>query len=428
LEEFGLIKKITEKFYFKRGFKLGGYSDDKILEAIILLLASGGTSFSSWETLTADPGFQKLFGKCMSVDVLERYLQKISVTFLDTDTKTGMVGYSTILELLHKHMIEIAYELAGRPEKLTVDLDTSIHPSKNREAQFCYEMVRAYQPMNAYCPELRMVIAHEFRDGNISPQVGYDRLFRRCREYLPEVKFWRIRSDSAAYQLEMLDQWALDGHEFFVRRDQFRGMRDLLETHSVWESYFSGDVKTDQEIAEIPYVPTFSGQKKLEDRRETLRFIGIRKPKSGQLAIGDSPYIYQVIVTNAKETDLNKIIKTHWERCGTVEHLHEELKNGCGMRRFPSKKFEVNAAWYSLGVLTHNVLKMMQRHVLPSRFARSEIRTLHNQFIRSAIWVKEKCGQIIIRCCKNHPLYEWYKTAQEKLEQIAYQLMQANPA
>lgn len=428
LEDFGLIKKITDEIYLKRSFKFGGYRDEKILEAIILLLASGGTNFSSWENLTADPGFQKLFGKCMSVDVLERYLQKVSVTFLDTDTKTGVVGYSTILECLHRHMIEIAYELAGRPEQLTLDTDASIHTSSHREAQFCYEMKRAYLPMSAYCPELRMVIAHEFRDGNISPQVGYDRLVRRCREYLPAVKSWRIRSDSAAYQVEMLSQWAVDGHEFFVTADQFQGMHDILEKHSAWESYFSGDVKTDQEMAEIAYVPKFSNQQELEDRRETIRFIGIRKPKSGQLAIGDSPYIYQVIITNTKEKDLNKIMKTHWERCGTVEHLHEELKNGCGMRRFPSKNFSVNAAWYSLGILTHNVIKMMQQHVLPDRFHKSEIRTIHNQFIRSAIWVKEKCGQIIIRCCKNHPMYRWYKTAQEKLEQIVCRLMLLNTA
>jgi len=428
LEDFGLIRKITDEIYLKRSLKFGGYRDEKILEAIILLLASGGTNFSSWENLISDPGFQKLFGKCMSVDVLERYLQRMSVTYLDTDTKTGLVGYSTVLESLHKHMIKIAYELAGRPEKLTIDMDASIHRSGNREAQFCYEMIRAYQPMNAYCPELRMVIVHEFRDGNISAQVGYDRLVKRCREYLPAVKSWRIRSDSAAYQVEMLNQWAVDGHEFFVTADQFQGMREILEKQSAWESYFSHDVKTDQEMAEIAYVPTFSNQQELEDRRGTFRFIGIRKPKSGQLLMGDSPYIYQVILTNTKETNLNKIVKTHWERCGTVEHLHEELKSGCGMRRFPSRNFEVNAAWYSLGILTHNVIKLMQQHVLPDRFQKSEIRTIHNQFIRSAIWVKEKCGQIIVRCCRNHPLYEWYKVAEEKLQHLVYLLMQMNTA
>ena len=73
------------------------------------------------------------------------------------------------------------------------------------------------------------------------------------------------------------------------------------------------------------------------------------------LEMGDAKYIYQVIVTNTQEEDLNIILKTHWQRCGSIEYTHAELKNGCGLKRFPSKHFNVNAAWCSLGILTHNV-------------------------------------------------------------------------
>ena len=74
LAEIGLFKKIAEIFYEKRFLQHGGYQDTQILEAVILLIASGGTCFSDWEILTCDPGFKKMFGRCMSVDVLDRHI------------------------------------------------------------------------------------------------------------------------------------------------------------------------------------------------------------------------------------------------------------------------------------------------------------------------------------------------------------------
>lgn len=428
LAEIGLVNKISKVFYLKGFLQHGGYQDAKILEAVILLIASGGTCFSDWEILVSDPGFKKMFGRCMSVDVLERYLQKLSVTFLETDTERGQSGYSTLLEMIHREMLLIAYELAGRPEKLTIDIDTSIYRSAKGDALFCYDMVKAYQPMMAFCPELQMVVAHEFRDGNISPQVGYARMVKRCREVLPQVKSWTVRSDSAGYTLKTLYQWASDGIVFYVTADQRDSMKNILKKETQWAAYFSNGVKTEQEVAEIDYVPTFSNQQELKLRRDVLRFIAVRKPKRGQLEINEEPYVYQVIVTNTKEEDLNKILKTHWQRCGSIEYTHAELKNGCGLKRFPSKNFQVNAAWCSLGVLTHNVLRLIQNHVLPENLKHIEIRTLNHRFIRAAIWVKEKAGQLIVRCCKNHPLFVWYKEAMKNLDELGHRLMRLSTA
>lgn len=124
LVEIGLFKKISDIFYLKGFLKHGGYQDAQILEAVILLIASGGTCFSDWEILICDPGFKKMFGVCMSVDVLARYLKRLGVTFLETSTEKGQVGYSTLLEIIQHEMILVAYQLAGCPKKLTLDIDT----------------------------------------------------------------------------------------------------------------------------------------------------------------------------------------------------------------------------------------------------------------------------------------------------------------
>lgn len=423
LKEIGLIDHMKEVFYLKGYIKQGGYQDHVILEAIILLLASGGTSFSDWEYLTADPGFQIMFGKCMSVDTLERYLKRLVVTEITHDGAQGRVAFSTLLEIVHKEMITKAYALAGSPKKLTMDLDAALFATSKSDALFCYEKMKAYQPLVAYCPELKMVIAHEFRDGNISPQTGYKRMIERCVALFPNVN-WTVRSDSAGYQIDLLDWMESRGITYYVTADQFELMREILRKHEPWQAYVSEGVTTEQECTEIAYMPTFSAQEELKLRAATMRFIAVRKLKTGQLEIGADKYVYQVIATSSKECDLNLILKTHWQRCGSVEYAHSQLKSGCGLKNFPSGDFGVNAAWYSLAVLTHNVLKFLQEHVLPESLQNCEIETLRFRFIRAAAWIKHKARQTVLRCCKGHPLYEVYRAALAKLDALAYRLLQ----
>lgn len=423
LKEIGLIDHMKEVFYLKGYIELGGYQDHVILEAIILLLASGGTSFSDWEYLTADPGFQKMFGDCMSVDTLERYLKRLVVTEITHDGAQGRVAFSTLLEIIHKEMIAKAYALAGSPKKLTIDLDAALFATGKHDALFCYEKMKAYQPFVAYCPELKMVIAHEFRDGNIAPQTGYKRVIQRCVALFPGVT-WTVRSDSAGYQVELMDWMENQGIEYYVTADQFELMREILRKQKPWQPYVSNGVTTEQECAEIAYVTTFSSQEELKLRSKFMRFIAVRKLKNGQLEIGADDYVYQVIATNSKERNLNLILKTHWKRCGSVEYAHSQLKSGCGLKNFPSGDFGVNAAWFSLSVLTHNVLKFLQEHVLPGKLQDCEIKTLQFRFIRAAAWIKHKARQTVLRCCKGHPLYEMYRAALAKLDALAYRLLQ----
>jgi hypothetical protein len=421
LKEIGLIDHMKQVFYLKGYIKAGGYQDHVILEAIILLMAAGGTCFSDWEYLASDPGFQKMFGACMSVDTIERYLKRLVVTEITHEGAQGLVGYSTLLEIIHKEMMTKAYELAGRPNKLTLDLDTSIFTTGKSDALFSYEMTKAYQPFVAYCPELKMVIAHEFRDGNISPQTGYKRVIQRCVSLFPDAN-WTVRSDSAGYNVALMDWMESKRITYYVTADQFEPMREILLKHKAWQAYVSGGITTEQECAEIAYVATFSSQEELKLRSRFMRFIAVRKLKTGQLEIGADKYVYQVIATNSKERDLNLILKTHWKRCGSVEYAHSQLKSGCGLKKFPSGDFGVNAAWFSLAVLTHNVLRLLQEHVLPEELKNCEIETLRFRFIRVAAWIKHKARQTVLRCCKGHPLYEMYRKALAKLDELAYRL------
>lgn len=222
LREFGFVREM--KFL---GLKKAGFADDVCLEALTLLLASGGRSLSDWQYLQGDAGFVRMFG-IVSVDTLEDYLRRLEVCELSAGVTQdgGRSGYSALLERLHDRLIQKIYVLAGCPKELTFDVDATLIATGKDSALYCYDGYQAYQPMVVYCPELGIVIGHEFRDGNINPRWGYLRMIERCRERVKlacersrnkfeDVKI-TARSDSAGYDNTFIDHLHNQGMRYFI--------------------------------------------------------------------------------------------------------------------------------------------------------------------------------------------------------------------
>jgi hypothetical protein len=82
-----------------------------------------------------------------------------------------------------------------------VDLDATIIESHKREAKLSYQGQPGYQPLLALWAELNVVLADEFRDGNVPAQQEPLRLARRAFEALPETVAERyFRGDAACYE------------------------------------------------------------------------------------------------------------------------------------------------------------------------------------------------------------------------------------
>jgi hypothetical protein len=54
------------------------------------------------------------------------------------------------------------------------------------------------------------------------------------------------------------------------------------------------------------------------------------------------------------------------EKAGTIEGVHDVLKNELAAGVMPSKYFGTNAAWLRLAVIAHNVLTALKRLALPA--------------------------------------------------------------
>ena len=92
--------------------------------------------------------------------------------------------------------------------------------------------------------------------------------------------------------------------------------------------------------------------------------LPIRK-KQGHLFGGGYDTKYLAVVSNRRELPAPELIRWHWEKAGTIEHVHDVTKNDLAAAVPPCGRFGANAAWYRLSLLTYNVLSAMKWLALP---------------------------------------------------------------
>ena len=78
--------------------------------------------------------------------------------------------------------------------------------SDKREAYYTYLGYRGYQPVIAYWAEQDLILADQFRDGNVPAGMELLPVLQAAIRALPSsVRLIRFRSDAAAYNHELLD-------------------------------------------------------------------------------------------------------------------------------------------------------------------------------------------------------------------------------
>lgn len=128
--------------------------------------------------------------------------------------------------------IVLAYtEAVDTGLEVTLDVDAQLVETSKSEAMYCYEGYKAFQPIEVEWAETKLVLADEFREGNVPASKDIKRLVNVAHEALP-VKPWqvKVRSDSAAYDQDNLDHWDQKGWRFAVSADISVPLRAAIET------------------------------------------------------------------------------------------------------------------------------------------------------------------------------------------------------
>jgi len=323
----------------------------------------------------------------------------------------------------------------------TLDMDATLIETHKRDALHCYKGFKAYQPLNCWWAEQGTMLYSEFRDGNVPAGHEQLRVLKDCLRHLPvSVTKVSLRSDTAGYQEELL-LYCGEGKDprfgvidFAIGAGVTQPFRAavLATAESEWKPLIrmvDGEPEvTDQEWAEVCYVPAWAGYSK---KRADYRFLAIREPLR-QLALGDEaelPFptqafgqkgLYKLFgtVTNRKGPG-DQVIWWLRERCGKSEEVHSVMKSDLAGGQMPSGLFGANAAWWALMILAHNLNAAMKSLVLGKDWVAKRMKAVRFRLIGLPGRVVSHARRLIVRLGGGAEALAAFVTARQTIRALA---------
>ena len=390
----GLVKR-----YVRIKQRNRGYTESKYVESVIALMAAGGDCLEDIERLRSDAGLKLLLGEMPSAEAVRFFLYGFhDEKLLEGKPEQGafIAEETEPLAGLWEVNREVVLKASRneQPKQATLDQDATVVQSHKEQSQMTYLGERGYQPLINYWAEQDLILSDEFRDGNVP--AGMDPLssFLRAVRTLPEsVETVYFRSDSAAYQHKLLDVMRegveLHGKKaavyFAISADVSEALRGkiLSVSEPAWKPLRKlsekGLIEGRKEWAEVEFIPSAASVKK---EMKPDRYLAIRvRPWQGELFSDGNAFHYYAVVTNRWEMDGEDVLRWQRERCGSVEKVHDVVKNDLAGGVMPCGRFYANAAWWRLNCLCYNVISVMKRKALPKIFWPARMKALRFHLI-----------------------------------------------
>ena len=390
-----------------------GLGAGQFVEAFVLHSALGGDCLDDFDGLRRDRGLAALLGyELPAASTARQWLDRFheAAAVVDRPQQGSFIPPESAalagLRAVVQHSVR-AYVGAVPPERqVTLDVDAHLIESSKRSALPTYKGFRGYQPLLVEWAETGLVLADEFRDGNVPASRNIRELVDEAYAALPQREAtapWQVsvRSDSAAYEQAVLDHWQQRGWRFAVSADmspQLRGEIVALEPEAwhFWKQEAPGVVR---EWAEVPFVPSRVGEKR---DTQPYRYLAIRVRTPQGVLFGDGNSVkHFAVVTNDWETEGETLLTWQRGKAGTIEQVNYILKNELAAGVYPSDKFGANAAWLRLQVLTHNLLELLKATALEPTYRHAQPKRLRfaifTQFGRVVRHAREQFLRVVTR-------------------------------
>lgn len=442
-----------------------GWTDRQVGMALVLLNLAGGDCVGDLRTLEADEGFCRVLQRTElaglprrerraterrwrkekprsvpSESASFRYLKRFHDEKQELLRKAPGAVKAFIpvpnaalrgLSLVNRGLLAFA-GVQGVDETATVDADATLKEVTKQSALYCYDGFLAYQPLNFWWAEQGLMLHTEFRDGNVP--AGYEqlRVFQEALTHLPpQVKKVRTRSDTAAYQHDLM-KYCEKGLDPRFGRIEFAFSCDVTpefkkavlevpdtEWKPMHRVVHKQVVETGVQWAEVCFVPNAISHSKtgLEYRYMATRELLAEQELPGFESQQELPFQtlkwaekrYKIFgtVTNMKDWEGERLIHWQHERCGKSEEAHAVLKHDLAAARLPSQRFGVNAAWWWYAVLSHNLNAIMKRHVLRGTWVDKRLKAIRFSLINLPGRVLMRSRQLIIRLTQWQPMAEF---------------------
>lgn len=410
----GLDQVAREKL--PRPVRQSEYPQEEKLEAIVTLIAAGGDRLADIQVLREDKGLARLMERQFPSpdvlgDLLGTFHDRSCFASRPADKKAFVPPESAaLLGLAEINQALVERGADERATTATIDHDGTIIESHRREATMAYEGTRGYQPLVAVWAEEQLVVADEFRDGNVAG--GEDPLSSAKRAFanLPaRVTKRYFRGDSADYYQPLLKYLVDEKIGFSISADMSKPLRACCKAVPK-ESWVLLETRAKEEVhvTEVEFAPGDWPKTAAPLRYVALRFTPLQRELFEQQG-----HSYLAVVTNrpapeegepidGEPLSPKELVRWHWQKAGTIEHVHRAMKDELGAGVMPSARFQVNAAWFRINTITFNILTVLKRRALPEHYRqarpkrlRYELFTLPGRLVvhQSELSVRASAGQ-----------------------------------
>ena len=463
----GLGRLISEHVRVRQGNQ--GWTDEQMVTPLIWLNVAGGDCVDDVRVLERDEGFCRFlrevegYGRTSSENrALRRRWRKARTRTVPSETaiRDWLACFHDFEQdkqkephkaFIHRPTEQLmgliecnagfAAEVQRRsPETTaTLDMDATLSQTYKKEAEYCYQNHKAYQPLNFYWDEQRLILFSQFRDGNVPANYDLLRAFDQALDFVPAgVKTVYLRSDAAGYQEELL-KYCAEGNNKRFGTIQFAVGAPVNEAYRAavaevadedWRPLYRKVkdklVNTGQEYAEVCFVPTWVGRKK---HGPDYRYVAIREAldqrafhgMDEQLSFpfqtmnwGTVKYKVTGMVTN-RTCPADEIIWWYRGRCGKSEEAHSIMKEDLAGGKFPSGLFGANAAWWQIMILAFNLNSAMKRLVLGGSWVNRRLKAIRFWLIKVPGRVLSHARSLIVRLVGGHPSNETLCEARRRM-------------
>ena len=213
------------------------------------------------------------------------------------------------------------------------------------------------------------------------------RAFAALPKSITELYF---RGDSACYE-EPLLKWLsnserADGPQgfigFTISADMTPELVEVCKAASAWQMLDNSRADETVQWSEVEFTPGDWPKK-----AKPLRYLALRiEKRQGFLFANGGTTKYLAVVTN-RQGKGDELIRWHWEKAGTIELVHDVLKNDLAAGTMPCGRFGANAAWLRLNVLAFNLQTALKQIALPKK-----VKTWRPKRMR--LWLYNIAGRI----------------------------------
>jgi hypothetical protein len=413
-----------------------GNDEVAMIEAVVMLLAAGGECLDDIAVLRTDAGLCRLVERALpSPDALRRFLYEFHdpelIECARRERAPGQVAYipgeNAALRGLAQVNVELLNRVAvqGTSSTATLDHDATIQESHKQESLAHYKGGRGYQPAVIYWAEQDLVVADEYRDGNVPAGMANLRLIQRGFTSLPAtVTEYGFRADSACYE-EQVVQWLANPQRaegprgtisFTISADMSTELRAVCER--VREPrWVLVEERAEESVhwADVEFTPG-----DWPKDAQPLRYVAVRiRKRQGHLFAAGYDTKYLAVVSNRWELSGEKLLRWHWAKAGTIEHVHDVTKNELGAAVPPCGRFGANAAWYRLSLLAYNILSAMKSLVLPAPLSAARPKRLRFALFTIAGRLISHAGKLILQISQAAERLAGFLEARRRLAVLA---------